>query len=209
MRERMSKNNQLKNLNKIFIILLLAIVFVIWLDHKRKKINVGFPLDKIALKINEWEGTNMPVSETEKGWVEQGDLIIRNYKKRDDIVYMVAIQERGDRHRVHSPADCYSGSGWAVLKKDSVRLGGDKGKLVRRMFVNKDEVPRIVYYWFTNGRDQCASFKGHLVLFLKDVLLKGSIKSWVCFQISADIKTSKEDTETMLKEFILKLDYGV
>ena len=77
------------------------------------------------------------------------------------------------------------------------------------MYVKKDNLPRIVYYWFTNGGDQCAGFKTHLALFLRDVLFKGSVKSWVCFQISADVKTSVEETEDTLKKFILKLDCAV
>lgn len=198
----MKKNDQIRNLARISIILLVAVGFVAWLDQIRNKIDIGFPLNKIAIELGSWKGTNMSASKKEAGWIEQGDLIVRNYHNGENIVYMVAIQERGDRHKVHSPADCYSGSGWVVLKKDSVRLNDSKVKIVRRMHVIKDNVPRIVYYWFSNGSEQCASFKGHLALFLKDVLLKGSMKSWVCFQISADIKNSTEETEKLLKTFI-------
>lgn len=201
----MKKNNQLRNLKLIFIILFLAIVFISWFDHRRNKIDVGYPLDKIGLKINKWEGENLPVTEIQRGWVEKGDMIMRNYSNGKDVVYLVAIQERGDRHRVHSPADCYSGSGWVVLKKDSVRLSEDKGERVRRMHVVKEEAPRMVYYWFTNGMEQSSSFKGHLVLFLKDMIFKGSVKSWVCFQISADIKTNERETEDMIRAFISQI----
>ena len=203
----MKENKQFRKLIIIIVILLIAVVFVKWFDQQRKGIEVGFPLTKLALKIDKWEGTNMGVSEKEKGWIEQGDLIVRQYKHNEDIVYMVAIQERGDRHRVHSPVDCYSGSGWVVLKKDIVKLNS-KGRPVKRIHVKKSDADRIVYYWFTNGTSQCAGFKMHLIMFLRDVLVKGDIKSWVCFQISADIKNSPEETEHNLKEFISAMDKG-
>ncbi len=204
----MEKNNRLRNLKIIFIILLAAIVLVLWFDNRRKNTVVGYPLDRIGMDINGWHGTNMPVSRTEQEWVDQGDMIMRSYKKGEDVVYLVAIQERGDRHRVHSPADCYTGLGWVVLKKDIVESVNNSGKKVKRMHVIKNNQPRILYYWFTNGRERCAGFKMHLLLFLRDVIFKGAIKSWVCFQISTDVKNSIEETEYILKDLLSTLDNG-
>lgn len=201
----MEKNNQLRNLKIIFLILLGAILIVLWFDHMRKKIDVGYPLDKIKMTIDGWEGFNFEPGKHQSEWVDQGDMLIRGYRKEEKLINMVAIQERGDRHRVHSPADCHSGAGWVVLEKKGVKLGWDKRKSAKRMLVVKEGVHRIVYYWFTNGEDQCASFKWHLALFLKDVIFEGSIRSWVCFQISADITGSSEETDEMLKHFIYKV----
>ena len=83
----MKENKQFRKLIIIIVILLIAVVFVKWFDQQRKGIEVGFPLTKLALKIDKWEGTNMGVSEKEKGWIEQGDLIVRQYKHNEDIVF--------------------------------------------------------------------------------------------------------------------------
>jgi EpsI family protein len=204
----MAANNNGKKLKIIFLILLLVIIFVYWFDQKKKNVEVDLSLESVSMNIGNWHGTNLVPTKMEKNWVEQGDLIIRNYQKADNKVYLVAIQEKGDRHKVHSPQDCYSGSGWAILRKDSISIeeGNNIYKIVRRMHVVKENNQRLVYYWFTNGKDRSTSFKGHLAIFLKDVLLKGSVKSWVCFQISADIKNDVDWTSKILESFINDLD---
>ncbi len=204
----MAADNQAKKLKIIFLILLVVVFFLYWFDQKQKNIEIGYSLDNITMNIDGWKGTNLSPSEREKNWVEQGDLIIRSYQKDNNTVYLVAIQEKGDRHKVHSPQDCYSGSGWVILRKDSISIGddNDKYKIVRRMHVVKDNKPRLVYYWLTNGEEISSSFKEHLIIFLKDILLKGSVKSWVCFQVSTDIKTSIDEADILLKDFIFSLD---
>jgi EpsI family protein len=203
------KNKQLVNLAIIFFILLLTIVIVTWFDQKRSHAIAGFELNRVGMKIGDWAGSDMKASERDRKWVEQGDLVVRTYYQEEDIIYLVAIQERGDRHRVHSPADCYTGAGWVVLGKESVKLRDGDGKSVRRMRVVKADTSRLVYYWFTNGIDQCASFRGHLLLFLKDVLLKGSVRSWACFQVSADINGDIVATDEMIGEFIFNIEESI
>jgi hypothetical protein len=43
-------------------------------------------------------------------------------------------------------------------------------------------------------------------MFLKDILLKGAMKSWVCFQVSAEIKTDVDSTSAVIESFINDLD---
>lgn len=204
----MAVDKQVKKLKIIFLILLVVIIFLYWFDQKQKNIEIGYSLDNITMNIDGWKGGNISPSEKEKTWVEQGDLVIRGYQKDNNTVYLVAIQEKGDRHKVHSPQDCYSGSGWVILKKDSISIGdaNSKIKIVRRMHVVKDSNSRLVYYWLTNGEDRTESFKRHLVLFLRDILVKGNFKSWLCFQISAEIKTDVEATSELIESFINDLD---
>jgi EpsI family protein len=208
----MGTDNQAKKLKIIFLILLVVILFLYWFDNKHKNVEIGYSLDNISMNINDWKGTDISPGEKEKNWVEQGDLIIRSYQRDNNTVYLVAIQEKGDRHKVHSPQDCYSGSGWVILRKDSISIGEDsvKNKIVRRMHVVKDNNSRLVYYWLTNGEDRTESFKRHLVMFLKDILIKGVFKSWVCFQISAEIKTDVDTTSELIESFINDLEkHGV
>lgn len=204
----MSSYSQVNKLKIIFLILLAVILFIYWFDHKQKNIEIGYSLDNISMNIDGWKGSYLSPSEKEKSWVEQGDLIIRSYQKDNNSVYLVAIQEKGDRHKVHSPQDCYSGSGWVILRKDSISIGDDneKYKIVRRMHVVKENNARLVYYWLTNGEDRTESFKRHLVLFLRDIMLKGAFKSWVCFQISAEINTDVDSTSEVIESFIDDLD---
>lgn len=204
----MASDNQAKKLRIIFLILLVVIIFIYWFDKRQKNIEIGYSLDNLTMNIDGWNGANLPPSEREKNWIEQGDLIIRSYQKDNNTVYLVAIQEKGDRHKVHSPQDCYSGSGWVILRKDSISIGDDNDeyKIVRRMHVVKDNNSRLVYYWLTNGEDRTESFKRHLVLFLRDILVKGAFKSWVCFQVSAEIKTDVDSTSELIESFINDLD---
>ena len=199
---------KIKNIKKIFILFLIVIAAVYFLDRIRNNIPAGMKLDKIKMNVGEWKGFNESVSAKSSQWIDKGDLIIRTYFNNKDSIYLVAFQEREDRHKVHSPVDCYTGSGWAILEKGNITIGDknkDNFKTIRRMQVEKNNNTRIVYYWFSNGVESCASFRGHLLLFLRDVLLKGSIKSWVCFQISTDVRTNYEETEKILKNFISKL----
>lgn len=202
----MQDDPKLKSLKIVFILLLLAIGLVSWFDYKQSHTVSTVALHQIGLKIGKWEGTDTLRSDKERQQAAQGDLIVRDYRKGDNFLYLVAIQERRDRHRVHSPVDCYTGSGWTVLKKENIRLGGDEERTVRRIQVVKGPTSRLAYYWFSNGKERSASFRGHLLLYLRDILLSRTANSWVYFKVSGNIVDSPGATDDIIREFILELD---
>ena len=200
----MDRQRQLKNLQIIFIILLAAMSLGMWLDYRQKQAVPGINLNGIASTIGTWEGEDLPKSSEDRKRAAQGDLVIREYDSKEDALFFIAIQERGDRHRVHSPLNCYTGSGWTVLEKKTVVLEGHKE--VRRLLVNRKEAYRLVYYWFTNGNVRSTGFLEHLFLYACDTLMGKNSAAWVYFDVSADITESIEKTEDQMKDFIAGLE---
>jgi EpsI family protein len=200
----MDRQRQLKNLQIIFIILLAAMSLGMWLDYGQKQPPPGIDLNGLSNTVGTWEGANLPKSSEDRKRAAAGDLVIREYVSKEDALFLIAIQERGDRHRVHSPLNCYTGSGWTVLEKKTVVLEGDKK--VRRLLVNRNEAYRLVYYWFTNGNARSTGFLEHLFLYAADMLMGQNSAAWVYFDISADITDSIEKTEDRMKDFVSELE---
>ena len=167
---------------------------------------MGIDFARIPHQIGNWKAIDVPVTEKEKQQVGQNEQIVRIYTKGEKEVHLVAIQEGNNRHRIHSPVDCYTAGGWTIVNKTNLDLGKDPDKTVRRMRADKGSTSRIVYYWFTNVDERTASFEVHLLLYLKNVLIHPNANSWTYFQVSADIKEDGNATDEILEGFIDELD---
>lgn len=201
----MGTEHQLKYLKIIFIILLAAVLLVLWMDYNQNRTVSGIDLSRIPNTIEGWEAVETPKSDDDQKRADAGDLVIRRYAEKENHIYLVAIQERGDRHRVHSPLNCYTGSGWNLLEKKEVILSSDFR--VRRLLVNKGDAYRLVYYWFTNGSAHSTGFLEHLLLYAKDTMIGQSADAWVYFDVSSDIHESVENTEALISTFVTGLDH--
>jgi EpsI family protein len=129
----------------------------------------------------------------------------RKYTAGEDYIYLVAIQERGDCHRAHSPLNCYTGSGWNLLEKREVEIRC--GVLVRRLLIQKADAYRLVYYWFTDGTTHSTGFLEHLMLYGKSMLMGQNDTAWVYFDVSADITESIEKTEALMADFVAGMNH--
>ena len=196
---------QLKHLKIVFVVLLAAVLLVLWMDYNQSQIVTGIDLSLIPYDIGGWRGEEMPKSDDDRKRADAGDLVIRKYSLKENDIYLVAIQERGDRHRVHSPLNCYTGSGWNLLGKDEILHS--RGFEVRRLLVNKKDEYRLAYYWFTNGRTHSTGFLEHLLLYAKDMMLGQSDAPWVYFDVSSNIHGSVENTEVLMSAFVSELNY--
>ena len=202
----MTNDHQIKSLKTVFILLLLSIGASFWFDYNQNHMATGIDFARINRRIGDWMGTDVLETDREKQQADQNELIIRIYEEEDKKIHLVAIQEGNDRHRVHSPVDCYTAGGWTVVNKTNLVLGNDPSKIVRRMRVDKGPTSRIVYFWFTNGEERSASFEGHLLLYLKNALINRNANSWAYFQVSADIKDDGNAIDLILERFIDELD---
>ena len=196
----MEAERRLKQFQIIFLVLLVAVVVVLWVDFNQGKPVSGINLSSIPEKIGGWEGSELPKSDEDLKRAEGGDFVLRKYTSHEDFIYLVAIQERGDRHRVHSPLNCYTGSGWNLLEKREVELRS--GVLVRRLLVQKANAYRLVYYWFTDGTTHSTGFLEHLLLYAKSMMFGRNDTAWVYFDVSADITESIEKTEALMADFV-------
>ena len=196
---------QLKHLVIILVLLLAAVLLVLWTDYNQKRTVSGVDLTRIPNIIDGWEAEETPKTLDDQKRADAGDLVIRRYTSKDYHLYLVAIQERGDRHRVHSPLNCYTGSGWHLLEKSEILLS--RGFRVRRLLVNKGDDYRLVYYWFTNGTTHSTGFLEHLLLYAKDMMFGQSDTAWVYFDVSSDIHDSVEITEALMSAFVADMDH--
>lgn len=201
----METERRLKHLQIIFLLLLVAVLLILRLDYNQGQNISGINLSQIPDTIGQWEGVELSKDEDDRKRADAGDLILRKYISTENFLYLVAIQERGDRHRVHSPLNCYTGSGWNLLEKQELTL--PSGEKVRRLLVNKGDTYRLVYYWFTNGNTHSTGFLEHLLLYAKDMMIGQNDSAWVYFDVSADVVGSIEKTEAMMASFVAGLNH--
>lgn len=201
----MVTERQLRHLKIIFVILLAAVLLVLWMDYNQNRTISGLDLSQIPNSIDGWKAVETPKSDDDQKRADAGDLVIRRYSMKENNIYLVVIQERGDRHRVHSPLNCYTGSGWNLLEKSEILHSC--GFRVRRLLVNKEDAYRLVYYWFTNGKTHSTGFLEHLLLYGRDMLIGKSDAAWVYFDVSSDIYESVEKTEALMSAFVDELNH--
>ena len=196
----MEAERRLKQVQTIFLVLLAAVVLVLWVDFNQGKPVSGIDLSLIPEKVGNWEGIELPKGDEDQKRAEAGDFVLRKYTSHEDFIYLVAIQERGSRHRVHSPLNCYTGSGWNLLEKREFTL--HSGVQIRRLLVQKADTYRLVYYWFTDGTNHSTGFLEHLFLYAKGMMTGGNDAAWVYFDVSTDVTESIEKTEALMTAFI-------
>ena len=78
---------------------------------------------------------------------------------------------------MHSPLNCYPGTGWEIVGKDTVRLhrpgGDDNGLEVRKLTLRKGLARRLLYYWYYAGGKTASDQYANKALTLYGALVNG------------------------------------
>ena len=106
--------------------------------------------------------------------------------------------------QIHSPKNCYPGSGWNILREGTVAVTIPDGEIkAKQLIISDGAQSRIVIYWFSTPtgpvRDEFA-LKWYQAK--RSLLGKPQVSTFVRFSTIVRDEAGSDDTETMIMEFI-------
>ncbi len=105
------------------------------------------------LTIAGWSGKDLPVDERAFEILETHNLILREYNRGKETVYLYVIYSQDNRKVSHPPEVCFEGSGITIVNKEKTPLELFDGKKIsaNELRVEKDGVVNLVLYWYKAG----------------------------------------------------------
>lgn len=154
---------------------------------------------KLPMQIGAWSGKDIPVDDNAYEILETKNLILREYARDADQVFLYIIYSKENRKVSHPPEVCFEGSGITVVKKDKfpMTLAGGRKIVVNRLFVEKGGATNIVMYWYKAGSEHTDNY---LVQQLRTAAnqLRFKPSSSAMIRLSAEVK--KDGPEKTLRD---------
>jgi len=144
------KNKQfIVTMSILMLALAVSIPFFLFVPKEKDEVLVS----KLPMKIGEWQGRDLDVDKRAYEILETKNLILREYVKGEDKVYIYAIYSSDNRKVSHPPEVCFEGSGVTIIKKDKIplELAGGRKIVANELIVEKAGINNIVVYWYKAG----------------------------------------------------------
>jgi hypothetical protein len=111
-------------------------------------------LDRIPMKLGDWDGKDMPMSDSDKEMGGANRYVMRRYKNRTTgiVVNMLILCGRPGPVSVHTPDVCYAGDGYEALsdpqrQKVPTDGGGPEVQVLRQTFGKGLQYTRVFWSW--------------------------------------------------------------
>ena len=139
------------------ILLCLALFAREWVASRQEtipKMNL-IPFERT---LGEWKGTDLKLDADVVEMLNPDQIVFRRYRDpsgRSVDLYGVFYGAQGADRTMHSPLNCYPGSGWEIVEKGKVRFKGvgghENGFEARKLILRKGQRKRLLYYWYYAG----------------------------------------------------------
>lgn len=136
-------------LSILFVVLFISVPSYLVVPKEKSEAIVA----KLPMQIGAWQGKDLPIEERAYEILETKNLILREYAKGDDKVYLYIIYSQDNRKVSHPPEVCFEGSGVTIVKKDKIplELADNKRIFANELIVEKAGISNIVVYWYKAG----------------------------------------------------------
>jgi EpsI family protein len=130
---------------------ILAATAVAVQSHRPRDLAVGGGvLAACPAVLGEWNGTELSFEDAVVEALAADDLLIRRYRRDDDLVWLCVVYHRNRRYGAHDPRVCYQSQGWLLDPERRIRVATAEGGglEVNRFLVERRDDRRVVYYWW-------------------------------------------------------------
>lgn len=170
-----------KKLPFIITIILLGLALFAreWVESRQKSAP-KMELIPFEQSLGDWKGTDLKLDADVVEMLNPDQILFRRYQNpsgRSVDFYGVFYGSQGADRTMHSPLNCYSGSGWEIVGKGKIRLhvpgGGDNGFEARKLILRKGLARRLLYYWYYAGGKIASNQYMNKLLTLYGALVNG------------------------------------
>lgn len=120
-----------------------------------------FPLTDADIRIRQLpllgpniSGQDIPLSSEEEELFKRVNIVKRVYKVGKDSYFIYILDGTNNRHAVHDPTYCFTGSGFQVVSDSPITLSKGSGSLY---VLKKGTAEKQALIWFSDGKEQFAS----------------------------------------------------
>lgn len=106
-------------------------------------------LARTPAAFGDWNGTDLSFEQAVVEELKADDLLIRRYRRGDDLVWLCMIYHQNRRLGAHDPRVCYQSQGYLVDPGSRVTLAtAPDGLVANRFVVERRDDRRVVVYWY-------------------------------------------------------------
>ncbi|MBI1796590.1 MAG: EpsI family protein [Candidatus Eisenbacteria bacterium] len=153
-----------------------------------------------------WNGTDLSFENAVVEQLAADDLLIRRYRRGDDLVWLCVVYHQNRRLGAHDPRVCYESQGYLVDPATRVTLDAGTERLTaNRFIVQRRDDRRVVYYWYvTDGMNtpDADAFRARMAL-------HGALanRSWGAFvRVEAAVRGRDDDpAQRAARDFAARL----
>jgi EpsI family protein len=138
--------------------------------------------------FGDWNGTDLSFDQAVVEELKADDLLIRRYRRGDDLVWLCMVYHQNHRLGAHDPRVCYQSQGYLVAPGSRVTLAaGADGLVANRFVVERRDDRRVVLYWYvTEGMNtpDADAFRARMAM-------RGALanRSWGAFvRVEAEVR---------------------
>ena len=186
----------------VSLVLLLVTAAILLLYGRGREMELpASNLKTIPLRINDWAGEEIMVSDRDKRLLGTENVLLRRYRKGEDTINLYILECASNRASFHPPEYCYVGGRTEMIEKGvrTISWGGEPIDAHRFIFMG----PRgrsLVYYWYTFGEKLLSSYyRQQLHVIASNIL--GDPQSALLVRISVDGSFSTEIGDQIIEDF--------
>lgn len=184
------------------LITMVLLSLLVWqkVQKRDRKVPYRESFTVFPMTVGNWTGMRVPITPHFMGILHADDAVIVSYRNKIDgrniVFYSAYYAHQGAEHDIHSPRNCYPGSGWEIIRSKTVDLSlegyGHKTFRANEVLVQKGLRKEAVLYWYQErGRIFANEYKGFAYL-IKDALLMHRTDG-ALVRVSMPVKGSDED----------------
>lgn len=133
----------------LWIFLVVAIgLGLLWqfypLPDAKKRIE-GLPLNGPG-----FVGQDVPLNDFEESFFKNVNVLKRVYRVNDSNYFLTVLDGTHNRHVVHDPYYCFTGSGWQIDNADKISI---QGGTAEQLLISKGAQNKSAIFWFSDGKD--------------------------------------------------------
>ncbi len=109
----------------------------------------------IRSSFERWQGVDLSMDKDVVDMLKTDQILSRKYRKDDGqtaYLYGAFYLSQGADRTMHSPLNCYPGSGWEIVKTEEIELRGlqrqDVKILAQKALIRKGLLERDLYFWY-------------------------------------------------------------
>jgi len=111
-------------------------------------------LDRVPLAGPGFVGKDVPLSIFEEQFFKGVNVVKRVYRVDNANYFFTMLDGTHNRHIVHDPYYCFTGSGWDILSAKDIPIEGGTAK---ELVISKGAHRKSALFWFSNGEESYAS----------------------------------------------------
>lgn len=166
-----------------FIITIILLAFALfareWIENRQESA-LKMELIPFEQNLGDWKGVDLKLDAHVVEMLNPDQILFRRYQNPSGgsiDLYGVFYGSQGADRTMHSPLNCYPGTGWEIVGKSKVRLqnqGDDKkGLVVQKLILRKGLTKRLLYYWYYAGGKTASNQYMNKALTLYGALIHG------------------------------------